>query len=107
VTRLNKSNCSSVLMNLQAFFAGRFDPSFMKEASVAFDILTPWFEGEEVTQGKLFGHRCLKVLGKAFVVDFDDDLVFRLGRDTMAPLLASHDDLKGFDPSGKERPMKD
>lgn len=94
-------------INGRAFFADRLNPRFMKEANEAFDILTPLFLGDEVTKGKLFGHRCLKVVGKAFVVDFDDDLVFKLGRDTMAPLLASHDDLKGFDPSGKGRSMKD
>ena len=79
----------------------------MKDAREAFDVLASLLEGDEVTRGKLFGHRCLKVRGKAFLVDFEEDLVFKLGREEMAPLLAGHDDLNGFDPSGKGRPMKD
>ena len=79
----------------------------MKDGSEAFDVLASTLLGGEVTQGKLFGHRCLKVKGKAFLVDFDGDLVFKLGREEMAPLLAGCEDLNGFDPSGKGRPMKD
>ena len=79
----------------------------MESGSEAFDVSASLLEGDEVTRGKLFGHRCLKVRGKAFLVDFEGDLVFKLGREKMAPLLAGHEDLHGFDPSGKGRPMKD
>ena len=73
----------------------------------SFDVLSISLLGGDVTQGKLFGHRCLKVKGKAFLVDFDGDLVFKLGREAMAAWLTDHEDLNGFDPSGKGRPMKD
>ena len=79
----------------------------MNNASDSFDVLSISLLGGDVIQGKLFGHRCLKVKGKAFLVDFDGDLVFKLGRGAMAPWLADHEDLNGFDPSGKGRPMKD
>ncbi len=79
----------------------------MSDAAGAFDVLAESLGGEDLSQGKLFGHRCLKVVGKAFLVDFDGDLVFKLGRDAMAPLFEAHADLAGFDPSGKGRPMKD
>lgn len=79
----------------------------MTSGKEAFDVLASLLLDEQVTEGKLFGHRCLKVTGKAFLVDFDGDLVFKLGRDAMAPLLETHADLAGFDPSGKGRPMKD
>ena len=79
----------------------------MNNALDSFDVLAVSLRGEDVSLGKLFGHRCLKVTGKTFLVDFDGDLVFKLGRDAMAPLLETHADLAGFDPSGKGRPMKD
>ncbi len=79
----------------------------MKDGREAFDVLASVLLGEDVTEGKLFGHRCLKVAGKAFVVDFEGDLVFKLGRDDMVNWLANHTDLQRFDPSGKGRPMKD
>lgn len=79
----------------------------MNDAAGAFDVLAESLLGDDVTQGKLFGHRCLKVVGKAFLVDFNGHLVFKLGRDAMAAWLADHESLNGFDPSGKGRPMKD
>lgn len=79
----------------------------MNNAMDAFDVLSVSLEGGEVSQGKLFGHRCLKVKGKAFLVDFDGDLVFKLGQEAISTWLADHQDLHRFDPSGKGRPMKD
>ena len=79
----------------------------MNDAEGAFDVLAESLLGGDVIQGKLFGHRCLKVVGKAFLVDFDGDLVFKLGREAMAAWLTDHEDLNGFDPSGKGRSMKD
>ena len=61
----------------------------------------------EVTRGKLFGHPCLNVKGKAFAVRFHDDLVFKLGRERAAVLLEQHLELQLFDPSGKKRAMRD
>ena len=60
-----------------------------------------------MTTGKLFGHPCLSVRGKAFLVRFHDDLVFKLGRDRAAALLEQHMELRLFDPSGKGRAMRD
>ena len=66
------------------------------------------FENDpDVTTGKLFGHPCLSVRGKAFLVRFHDDLVFKLGRDRAAALLEQHMELRLFDPSGKGRAMRD
>ena len=79
----------------------------MNDAAGAFDGVAESLLGGDVIQGKLFGHRCLKVAGKAFLVDFDGDLVFKLGREAMAKWLVDHENLNGFDPSGKGRPMKD
>jgi len=79
----------------------------MNNAAGAFEVLAESLLGGDVVQGKLFGHRCLKVAGKAFLVDFEEDLVFKLGREAMAKWLADHNNLNGFDPSGKGRPMKD
>ena len=61
----------------------------------------------EVTRGKLFGHPCLSVQGKAFLVRCHDDLVFKLGRARATVLLEAHGELKLFDPSGKGRAMRD
>src|SRR5262245_45739111 len=57
----------------------------------------------------MFGKPALKdVHGKAFACLLDGEVAFRLGRDT--PEHAAALDLTGahlFDPSGKDRPMKD
>jgi len=47
------------------------------------------------------------VRGKAFLVGFEADLVFKLGQEEMAPWLADQEYFNGFDLSGKGRPMKD
>ena len=64
-------------------------------------------ERADVTRGKLFGHPCLSVQGKAFLVRFHDDLVFKLGRERASGLLEAHVELRLFDPSGKGRAMRD
>ena len=65
----------------------------MNNAMDAFDVLSVSLEGGEVSQGKLFGHRCLKVKGKAFLVDFEGGLVFKLGQEAISTWLADHQDL--------------
>ncbi len=56
--------------------------------------------------GKLFGKPCFKIGGKAFVCFFQDEMVFKLtGPDHTEAL--SLEGSKLFDPSGKNRPMKE
>lgn len=80
----------------------------MKQTEALFAQAEAQFSGRaEVTQGKLFGHPCLSVQGKAFMVRFHDDLVFKLGRERATVLLEAHGELRLFDPSGKGRAMRD
>ncbi|WP_329537287.1 TfoX/Sxy family protein (plasmid) [Streptomyces sp. NBC_01450] len=68
------------------------------------DKLTPL----EVSTGKLFGKRALKVHGKAFACLKGDYLAFKLGEGTPAHTKALA--LPGselFDASGKNQPFKD
>jgi len=78
----------------------------MNSTALAFDVLAEYHLEGEVTEGKLFGYSCLEVDCKAFLVDFEDDLVFNLGREAKASWLADSEDRHGFDPSGKGRVMK-
>ena len=48
----------------------------MNSTALAFDVLAEYHLEGEVTEGKLFGYSCLEVDCKAFLVDFEDDLVF-------------------------------
>ena len=73
----------------------------MNSTALAFDVLAEYHLEGEVTEGKLFGYSCLEVDGKAFLVDFEDDLVFNLGREAKASWLADSEDRHGFDPSRK------
>lgn len=60
----------------------------------------------EATQGKLFGKLCYKIGKKAFICFFEDEMVFKLKDQTHQEAL----DLSGsqlFDPSKKNRPMKE
>jgi hypothetical protein len=65
--------------------------------------------GHGVQVGNLFGKPALKdQAGKAFACLLRDEVAFRLGRDS--PAHASALELAGahlFDPTGKDRPMKD
>lgn len=56
--------------------------------------------------GQLFGKRCFKVKGKAFVCFFQNEMVFKLSNEAHSEAL-SLDGSKLFDPSGKGRPMKE
>ncbi len=58
----------------------------------------------DVSQRKMFGHDCLMVNGKGFAIDYQGDMVFKLGSEA----LESARDLPGaqaFDPM-QMRPMK-
>ena len=61
---------------------------------------------QEAQQSQMFGKPCFKVNGKAFMSLFDNQLVFKLTDDAHSEAL-SLDGSKPFDPSGKNRPMKE
>lgn len=59
-----------------------------------------------VVAGQMFGKRCLKVQGKAFMALHKESLAFKLSGDAHKKALA----VPGatlWDPSGKGRPMKE
>lgn len=49
----------------------------------------------------------MKTRGKAFMVIFHDDVVFKIGQERVAELLKVYEGSSHWDPSGKGRPMKD
>ncbi len=57
-------------------------------------------------QSQMFGKPCFKINGKAFVCFFQNTMVFKLSGDSHHEAL-SLDGAKLFDPSGKNRPMKE
>ena len=57
--------------------------------------------------GQMFGKPCLKVGKKAFVAFFKDEMVFKLGQQEIKSLLDQYPSSVNWDPSGKQRPMKD
>jgi hypothetical protein len=73
------------------------------------DRLAAHLGDDRVTVGAMFGKPALKDHnGKAFACLLDGAVAFRLGRDNAGHATAL--DLAGahlFDPSGKDRPMKD
>lgn len=73
--------------------------------ALANDLLT---EFPDLESGSLFGMPCLKSGGKAVLGSFDGGVVFKLAGapDVHAEALALSACVL-FDPSGKDRPMKD
>ena len=61
---------------------------------------------EGATESQLFGKPCYKIGGKAFCCFFNDDMVFKLTTNDHAAAY-SLDGSELFDPSGKNRPMKE
>lgn len=61
-------------------------------------------KGTELSQ--MFGKPCFKINGKAFCCFFENELVFKL-TDEIHKEALSLDGSKLFDPSGKNRPMKE
>ena len=79
-----------------------FEPQAAYEAVVSEMIAT-----SPTTSGKMFGMPCLKNSnGKAFAGYFEGTMVFKLGGASHAEALAIPG-AKLFDPSGRERPMKE
>ena len=60
----------------------------------------------EAIQSQMFGKPCFKANGKAFICFFQDCMVFKLGGHYHKEALCL-DGSKLFDPSGKDRPMKE
>jgi hypothetical protein len=61
---------------------------------------------DSVTTGQIFGKACIKTHGKAFAAFFQGDITLKLAGDDHRVALA----LEGarlWDPSGKQRPMKE
>lgn len=57
-------------------------------------------------QSQMFGKPCFKIGRKAFMSFYHNDIVFKLTGDMHEEAL-SLDGTKAFDPSGKNRPMKE
>ncbi len=59
-----------------------------------------------VEQGQMFGKPCFKTNGKAFICFFQNEMVFKLKGDHLKEALNLIGS-KLFDPSGRNRPMKE
>jgi len=51
--------------------------------------------------------RFFEIINKAFVAWFQDEMVFKLGREEIAQIQSKSAGSQLLDPSGKKRPMKD
>lgn len=60
-----------------------------------------------VIPGQMFGKACLKINGKAFAAFFREEMVFKLGKEEVDLLLTKYEGACRWDPSGKQRAMKD
>ncbi|RYZ32239.1 MAG: hypothetical protein EOP49_37820 [Sphingobacteriales bacterium] len=76
----------------------------MTEAALAYQRIGHGIEGAEESQ--MFGKPCFKIGGKAFISFFGDEMVFKLLGSAHTTAI-NLDGAKLFDPSGKERPMKE
>ena len=61
---------------------------------------------ENAEQSQMFGKSCFKINKKAFICFFQNEMVFKLAGEYHSEAL-SLDGSKLFDPSGKNRPMKE
>lgn len=59
------------------------------------------------TISKMFGKPCLKTGGKAFAAFFKEAMIFKLGQEEVNFLKEKYNGSCNWDPSGKNRPMKD
>ena len=61
-----------------------------------------------ISKGQMFGKPCMKSANnKAFVAFFKDAMVFKLGRQEIQLLRDKYPGSENWDPSGKNRAMKD
>ena len=63
-------------------------------------------EMEDAIKSQMFGKPCFKIGKKAFTCFFKNSMVFKLTGETHQEAL-SYDGSELFDPSGKNRPMKE
>ena len=63
-------------------------------------------EDPEIVEGQMMGMPALKAGGKMFGGCFEERLVVKVGRERVAELMAAGR-AEPFDPSGRDRPMKD
>lgn len=61
---------------------------------------------KKAEQSQMFGKPCFKINGKAFVCFYQNEMVFKLPGDELKEAL-SLEGSRLFDPSGKNRPMKE
>ena len=62
-------------------------------------------DGAQLSQ--FFGKPCGKINKKAFCAYFEDEMVFKVGKERVDELVQIYVGAKNFDPSGKGRAMKD
>ncbi len=62
---------------------------------------------ESAELGKIFGKLCGKINKKSFVGFFQDEMVFKLGKEEVDLLKVQYEGAKNWDPSGMQRGMKD
>ncbi|MEM9052260.1 MAG: hypothetical protein AAGC47_09435 [Bacteroidota bacterium] len=72
-----------------------------------FDQIASELQVEKVLPSQMFGKPCLKIGKKAFAVFYQDEMVFKVGREEVELLLEKYVGSQRFDPSGKGRAMKD
>jgi len=60
-----------------------------------------------ISIGQMFGKPCLKTSNKAFASFFMEEMVFKLGREKSIYIKKKYPDSVNWDPSGKEKRMKD
>ena len=76
----------------------------MIDAEELFEQIGEGFIG--AVKGQLFGKRCFKINGKAFCCFFQNCMVFKMDKEHVSKALVL-EGAKLFDPSGKNRPMKE
>ena len=59
------------------------------------------------TSAQMFGKPSLKTNNKAFAAFYKDAMVFKLGKTAISTLTETYPNAVNWDPSGKNRPMKD
>jgi hypothetical protein len=62
--------------------------------------------GPVVSQAKMMGNPSLKVGAKMFAGEWHERLIVKIGRERVSELIAA-DEAEPFDPSGRDRAMKD
>jgi len=77
----------------------------MTEAHEYFEKIT--IDTKDAVVSNMFGKPCGKFNKKPFTSFHEDAMVFKVGRENIPDLKKKYKGSKNFDPSGKNRPMKD